>query len=239
VQSNRSLVLEQQYTQIMNPTASTGYSQGTFASGADPTETSPWFAAAARQWPLIAVAIACFAPIIYGLTGRLALDRDPYIYAQIGREMLEGKSLYDETWMDKPPLTYVLYAIPQVIFPRSIVAISVFAGIVIAVQGLMFAWAFRNCALAAICCLLFLTLYPQTVLNFAWASTEHFSNVFVAGTLIIALSIFRERKFSILQCVTVARWPSPRFTSVKTRSSVRSCPRQWCCWGLMSQLGSA
>jgi len=153
------------------------------------------------RWLLIVAPFVVFVPAMYGYAGRQPIDRDAFIYAQVGKEMLAGQSLYQETWMDKPPLTFVLYAIPQIISPRSYQAIAFFCGLFVIAQGVLFAWVFRQTPAAVLTCLLFVTLYSFTLGCYAWPSSEHFSNLFVAGALVIALTISRSDRFSVGQCL--------------------------------------
>ena len=139
-------------------------------------------------------------PFLYELTSKEALSADPYVYNQTAKEMLGGKRLYLDTWQDKPPLAFIFYAVPQIVAPRSYSASMVWFAICLDVQALMFWWVFRSTPLAAFCCLAFTVLYPMTEAEYCWPATEHFSNLFVAGNLLLAFLFFRDRKFSLAQC---------------------------------------
>ena len=69
-------------------------------------------------WASIAALLALAAAILvaiplYAYTSHSVGDRDPFMYAQIGKEILAGKRLYAETWIDKPPLGLLMYAAPR------------------------------------------------------------------------------------------------------------------------------
>ncbi len=148
---------------------------------------------------LLLMAVA--AVRIYAYTARGAGDRDPFIYAQVGKEILAGKRLYSETWIDKPPLALAMYAAPQLIAPRSYEAICVFWALLLVAQAVMVAWAFRDSLPAAAASSLFLLFYPLVDGTLAWPSTEHFANLFVTANLLIALAIVRKGAWTTPQCL--------------------------------------
>ena len=63
------------------------------------------------------LAVGGAAIAVYAHTAPQASDRDPFIYAQIGKEIVAGKRLYSEAWIDKPPVGMLMYAAPQLIEP--------------------------------------------------------------------------------------------------------------------------
>ncbi|MBI2823984.1 MAG: hypothetical protein HYX69_04745 [Planctomycetia bacterium] len=142
-------------------------------------------------------------PTMYFHAARQVANRDAFVYAEIAKEVVSGKRLYAEAWMDKPPLAILAYAAPQLVAPRSYGAIALFCGITIAVQAALFAWAFRQCTAAIVGCVTFIAFYPFTTLDFLWPSTEHFSNLFVTGCVLVALAITRRGRFSLWQCFGV------------------------------------
>jgi hypothetical protein len=90
------------------------------------------------------VALLCAPPLLYAYMGCYVENPDPFIYGQVAKEMLSGRRLYSETWQDKPPLAYVAYALPQIVFPRSYGAIGFFGGLCVAVTSALYAYAFRG-----------------------------------------------------------------------------------------------
>ncbi|HEY4313787.1 MAG TPA: hypothetical protein VGN12_30380 [Pirellulales bacterium] len=150
---------------------------------------------------LVLFVAAAVAINVYTFTSQTAGDRDPFIYAQVGKDVLAGKRLYSETWIDKPPLGLLMYAVPQLFVPRSYKAIVVFGAVILVAQGVLFACAFRRSLAAAAAAALFVMFYPLELGTFTWPSTEHFANLFVTGNLVIALAITRARTFSTMQCL--------------------------------------
>ena len=142
-------------------------------------------------------------PFLFGYLSRYTQNPDPFIYAQVAKEVLSGRRLYTETWQDKPPLAYVAYALPQLVVPRSYGAIAIFGGICVAITGALYAYLFRGNPAAMLAVALFLSLFPMTYWDYTWPSTELFANVFVAGNLLLALAIYRDKRFSLVQCALV------------------------------------
>ncbi|MGA3066805.1 MAG: hypothetical protein ABSF29_08165 [Tepidisphaeraceae bacterium] len=155
---------------------------------------------------MLGVAIALYLaaiPFVYRFNALRAMNPDPFIYIQSARDMLAGKRLYSQTWQDKPPLAFVIYAIPEFLAPRSYLAQGFFLGVWIVAEGLMFFAAFRRDLPAACFCLIFTTLVPMMHSQWCWPSTEHFSNLTIALLLLLAYAIFRDRRFSMWQCAII------------------------------------
>lgn len=155
-------------------------------------------------WPAVTASLAALLltpPLLYGYMAKFTANSDPFIYAQVAKEILSGRRLYTETWQDKPPLAYVGYGLPQLVAPRSITAIASLAGLCIAITSGLYAHAFRGCAPAMLATVLFVSLFPMTHADYYWPSTEMFSNVLVAGSLVVGLKIYRARKYSFGQCL--------------------------------------
>jgi hypothetical protein len=151
----------------------------------------------------IAIALLCGSiPFAYRYFTNQTIDPDPFIYGHIATEMLAGKKLYLQTWEDKPPLTFFCYAIPQVLGYRTYGALGLLLGIWLVAQGLLFFTAFARNLPVAVCCLLFTILFPLCDGEWIWPSTEHFSNLFIAGMLLIAYAIWREQRFAFWQCAS-------------------------------------
>jgi hypothetical protein len=154
--------------------------------------------------PIIGLAAYLFAiPFIYRFAANQPLNPDPFLYGQVAKEMLQGKKLYSETWQDKPPLAFVPYMIPQALGLGEYPNFGFILGVWLAVEGAIFVFYFRKTPPAALACLFFLTLYPLTCWDFTWPSTEHFANPTLALILLLGLTIFRRRKFSMWQAVAL------------------------------------
>lgn len=156
------------------------------------------------SWPLLIAAMLLLAsPFLYMWDNHSALNPDPFLYSMFARQTLAGHRMYSEVWIDKPPMTVLAYAIPQVFVPRSYAAISFFGGIWIALVAGVFVWTFRRIPAAAMCCCLFLVLFPLSYWDYAWFSSEHISNLFVSGCLVLGYLFVRDRRFTAGQCLTV------------------------------------
>jgi len=149
---------------------------------------------------LLSAITLVIVPAIYGSLCQRFTNCDPFVYASLAKDVMAGKRLYLEAWQDKPPLTFFFYALPQLVVPHSYVAIGVFSGLCIAIQGLLIAREFRRSLPAMTGCVLFSALFPMTHWDYAWPSTEHFANLFVVGNVLIAFRIVRDSRFTLLQC---------------------------------------
>jgi hypothetical protein len=148
-------------------------------------------------------ALLCAPPLLYWHMANYTQNPDPFIYGQVAKEIMSGRRLYTETWQDKPPLAYVAYGLPQLVVPRSYGAMAFFGGLCVSLTCALYAYGFRRNTAAMLAVALFLSLFPMTYWDYTWPSTEIFSNVFVAGTLLLAWTIYRARRFSFVQCVLV------------------------------------
>ena len=149
----------------------------------------------------LGIVLAIVVPLLYRSTYCLAQSPDPFLYSQAAKEMLAGKRLYLECWQDKPPLAIVAYALPQILRPRSYSAIMFGLGLSLVGQGLLVGWALRSNVVVALAAFLFIAFSPMTHWDFAWPSTEHFSNFFITANLVVAYVICRDRRFSLVQCL--------------------------------------
>jgi len=170
----------------------------------DAVSAEPLDSRSGARWLMVLAAITLLnAPWMYGLVCRRLTNCDPFVYASLAKDVLGGKKLYLEAWQDKPPLTILFYALPQLVVPHSYVAIGFFTGICIAIQGLLVVSAFRKSLAAMVGSLLFVTLFPMTNWDYSWPSTEHFANLFVVINVLIAYRIVRDRTFTLLDCILV------------------------------------
>lgn len=77
-----------------------------------------------KHWLIIVFLICFFLLITYKLVSHPTpfFDWDETIYAQVGREMIQSKSLIplwqNNFWLDKPPLVPLAYGIVETIFPK-------------------------------------------------------------------------------------------------------------------------
>jgi len=153
--------------------------------------------------------IACLAAFTVALAFayRYQADQpssmDPFVYGQCAKEVLAGKRLYLQTWLEKPPLGLMLYAVPQIFKPRSYPAMGFFMGLWLAGEGLIYVAVLRRNLVAALCCFAFITLAPLMFWDWKWLSLEHFANPCVAGLLLLAYVMLRDRSFTLVQCVLI------------------------------------
>jgi hypothetical protein len=152
---------------------------------------------------IVILASSIVAPSIYRYLARVEVDTDALTYAQAGKEILAGRRLYSEIYMDKGPLTVIAFAIPQLFSPRNSQAIGESLSFVLMGLALIFAWAYRFNPSAMAAAGSFIILFPMTSRNFFWFSSEHISNLFVAGNLVIAYKIARRQSFSFIDCFLV------------------------------------
>jgi hypothetical protein len=150
---------------------------------------------------LAILATVVTVPFLYHHVSQLAFNPDPFTYLQQAKEVLEGKKLYTEVQFDKGPITILIYAIPEIFFPRSYPAANAFLGICLSLQSLAFVWVFRRDFTIGVACTLAITLIPLTNSEFSWLGTEHASNIFVTGAIIIAICIWQKGRFSPWQCL--------------------------------------
>lgn len=154
-------------------------------------------------WGAALLALVIATPSLFLYASGDIRNPDPFYYAQAARQILDGQRLYTEAWPDKPPVLIWAYALPQLFSPRSYRAVAVFGGCCVALVALMYAWAFRRTPLAATTSALFLALIHLSHWDWAWPSSEMVANVFVAGLLLLALTINRDGQFTTRQCVTI------------------------------------
>ena len=178
-------------------------------------------------------------PFMHAYTARIPMCCDGFVYAQAGKEMLQGKLLYSGVFLDKGPLSAVCFAIPQAMFPRSWTAVMFFTGIWLSVEGSLFWWVFRSRPVVALACILFLTLLPYTNIDFIWPSTGRIADLFVAGDILIAYTIYRDQRFSPAQAIAVGVLTCLAFNARQTGllgGAMPACSPSYE-WGLATQGG--
>jgi len=136
-----------------------------------------------RQWACWCVLfVISIALHIY--SARADTNPDPFTYGQYGKQLLAGESLYDQILLDKPVLVPLIYALPQVLFPRSYLALKVMLAIVLAIQSLLFLVLIRPRFWAGLAASALLMLLPLSYWDWEWPSSEHFSNLWIMGVLL-------------------------------------------------------
>jgi hypothetical protein len=152
-----------------------------------------------RWLPILGLLVYLVAviPIVYQYQAKRPLNPDPFLYAQVAKEMLQGKRLYSETWQDKPPLAFVPYMIPQALGLREYPNFGLLLGVVLSIEAGIFFVYFRKYPAGAFACVFFLTLFPLSGWDLGWPSTEHFANPFLALMLLLGLTILRRRSFDL------------------------------------------
>ena len=156
-----------------------------------------------RVFAVVCAVFLLSVPWLYRYTARQIYNPDPFLYAQAAKEVLSGKRLYLEAWQDKPPLGILAYAVPQLFAPRSYAGICFFFGCCLVAQCLLFWRMFRSHRGAVLSGMLFIALFPITLGDFTWPSTEHFSNIVALGILLVGYTMFREQRFMPSLCATV------------------------------------
>jgi len=127
----------------------------------------------------------------YGITSQQVFNPDPFTLGECAQQLIEGRTLYDDAWQDKPPLALLAYALPQIFAPGSYLALQVFLGLFLGIVGFLAASRARSPA-AKVLCIAIMFLVPLSDIDLLWASTEHFSNLFVC--LVLALAIYDRQR---------------------------------------------
>jgi hypothetical protein len=128
--------------------------------------------------------------VAYALSARSVLDQDVFIMAEIAQRVLQGARLYATVWDNKPPLTLLIYAVPQLFAFGSYTALQVFLGVLTCAQGWLWMryapgpWLLR-CGGAVV-----VALFPLSNYYFAWFSSEDTANLFVFMFLLCAYRAF-------------------------------------------------
>lgn len=166
---------------------------------------TPMYASLSRDinrvtYLFLCVCVAILVPYGCSLTGRLMFrDGDCYLYAQIAQEWFSGKRLYEQVWLDKPPLAYLFYLPSQLVAPGSFSALQGFFGVWLVLQVLVVQVLAKPASrFGRIAAGLILALLPLTRMDLLWASTEGACNLFVMICLVVA--------FNVAQRGTVKNW---------------------------------
>ena len=142
----------------------------------------------------LGLGITATAFAIYGMLSRFVFNPDPFIYAQAIKQLFAGERLYAGAWQDRPPLGLLFYAPPQILAPRSYLAMELFLAGWLVVEGFLFAWLARRRPWVALGVYAFVVLCPATYWDFFWPSTEHAANLFVALLLLAAFVVTRDNR---------------------------------------------
>jgi hypothetical protein len=78
-----------------------------------------------------------------------------------------------------------------------------FLGLWLAGEGLIYVVVLRRNLAAGLCCFAFVTLAPLMYWDWKWLSLEHFANPCIAGLLLLAYVMLRDRTFTLVQCVLI------------------------------------
>ena len=136
----------------------------------------------ALRWHLY---LACGALVAHLLMTPSCFSPDVFVYAEYGKLMLQGKRLYSEIFLDKPILTPILYALPQLVAPNVYWVFKLCLACVLWLQGYLIIKTMKPplaTSLVVSCVVLFL---PLLFWDWEWPSTEHLSNLFVVGVLLL------------------------------------------------------
>jgi hypothetical protein len=146
--------------------------------------------------PRLAIGIGMAAVLIaYALSSLSILDDDVFVMGEVAQHVVAGKRLYATIWDNKPPLTILIYALPQLIASGSYLGIQLMAGVWALAQAWLWArfipgesqWVRLGGAAL-------LALLPLSDFRFAWLSSEDTSNLFILVALIFAYRCFDGRR---------------------------------------------
>jgi hypothetical protein len=156
--------------------------------------------AASTPWATVGlIAYLLAIPFLYRFCAQQSISPDPFMYAEIAKEMLAGKKLYVDAWQDKAPLAFVPYMIPQALGFGDYPSLGFTLGIALSIEAAMLFIYFRKNPPAAWTCVFFVTLIPATNVDFDWPSLEHFANPFMTAMLLLGLTIYRRSSFRLWQ----------------------------------------
>jgi hypothetical protein len=188
--------------------------------------------------PRLAIWIGIAAVLVaYALSSLSILDDDVFVMGEVAQHVVAGKRLYATIWDNKPPLTILVYALPQLFASGSYLGIQLMAGLwALAQAWLWFRFIPGESRWLRLGGAALLALLPLSDFRFAWFSSEDTSNLFVLVALIFAYRCFDSRRIEAWDMLAMgaglvfafnARQPSAVFGSVcvfaiaSTRDSVR------------------
>ena len=144
----------------------------------------PW------SWILLP-GIAALVLCAYAWTGTALLSGDCFAYAEVAQQLLQGDLMYVDIWQDKPPVAILFYLVPQWFAAGSAVAIQAWLAVWLLLQVGVVALLTRQGAnrLQLSVTAALLLMIPLSSHEFAWASTENISNLFVVFLLFASYRI--------------------------------------------------
>ena len=143
--------------------------------------------------------------LIYSATAFKLYDPNCFVYSVAAQGLLDGKVLYKTAWQDKPPISILFFALPQIFARGSFLHMQMLLGFWIFIQALLYFILLPNelKKIAPWICAFFVIFLPLTRTDFVWLSTEHISNLFVTFNLLIAFRIFFYKKFTLWECLLI------------------------------------
>lgn len=147
----------------------------TLGENLQPSYALAWFVL-----PLYALAF-----VLNYLQSGYVLNPDPFCYELQGKLLLKGWSMYDEVPLDKPFLTPLIYAIPQLVVPHKYWIFKVSLALVNCVQAFLVLLILKPPKSTAILTASLLLFLPLSREDWQWLSTEHISNTFIFGVLFL------------------------------------------------------
>jgi hypothetical protein len=163
------------------------------------------FAVHPRTVTFLLLAAAVAALLLYAATARAVLDQDPFVMGEVASQLLSGKRLYAEVWDNKAPLTLFFFAVPLWLAPHSYLAVQLFAGLCALIGGavvLLFTRGAPNAARLGAAAVI--VLGPLSRFEYAWASSEDASNLFVTVVLFASLRLLLQPEAKAVRDAFVA-----------------------------------
>ncbi|MBA4015774.1 MAG: hypothetical protein C0483_01160 [Pirellula sp.] len=164
------------------------------------SEVQPTSGSTRLYYWFFALTIAALA--LHVLIARHCTNPDPFTYAQIGKQLLAGKTLYVDALTDKPLLAPLLFMPPQLLVPNRYWPMAVYLGLVVALQCVILLRAVRPSFWSGLTAVIFLSFVPFAFWDWHYLSTEHLSNVFILSVLVCCRRVSEEgrcdRRLSVL-----------------------------------------
>lgn len=151
---------------------------------------------------VLGIAAACVP--LYLASASKIVDHDVFVMGEVAQMVLEGETLYETAWDNKPPLALMSYALPLSIAPGSYRAVQLSLAALVTLQGVLIWWMLRGeqvwfrVAAAALAILLPLHAYA-----FVWFSSEDVANLMILPLILGSYRIVSRKDLSPGLCLAV------------------------------------
>ncbi len=132
--------------------------------------------------------------VLQALLMMWVMNPDPFIYGQAAKLWLAGERLYAGAWQDRPPVAMMFYALPQMVWPGSYLALCMWLAVWVGGQCLIVALVSGDRHGGAVLAMALLAAMPFLFWDCWWPSTEHVANLFALVLLLTGWRIERQRR---------------------------------------------